>query len=77
MNTSVLGVSDLELHSSGTNPVTFFGHNPRFEGEHNFRFGGGTSSDLGSTAPEFPPWHRACHDVMIVAEVCVYNTEKL
>ena len=34
----------------GTEPVTFFGHNPRL---------GGTVLIWGGTAPECPPWRRA------------------
>ena len=53
--TIILEVSGLEVHSSGTEPVTFFGaqsslggHNSRLGGGAQFSFGrGGTSSDLG------------------------------
>ena len=77
MTTSILGVSGLEVHSSGTKPDTFFGAKSSL-GRDQFSFGGrGTSGDLGGTAPECPLWHRACHDVMIVPEVCVLNTEKI
>ena len=41
--TSILGVSGVELHSSGTEPLTFFGAQSSLGG-HNSRFGG--------TAPE-------------------------
>ena len=75
MTASILGVSSLELHSNGTEPVNFFGAKTLLGGEQ-FPFGG-TSSNLGGTAPECHPWHQACHDVMIVPEVCVHNTEKL
>ena len=46
---SILGVSSLELHSSGTEPVTFFGAQFPLEG---------TSSDLGAekTGMPPPPW---------------------
>ena len=44
--TSILGVSGLELHFSGTEPVTFFGAQSSL---------GGQSSCLRGTAREFPP----------------------
>ena len=47
--TSVLGVSGLELYSSGTKPVTFFGAQSSLGG-HDSRLGG-TSSDLGGYGP--------------------------
>ena len=57
--TSILGVSGLELHFIGTEPVTFFGGTILAWG-HNSCLGG-TCSDLGrGTAPECPPWRRAC-----------------
>ena len=49
---SNLGVSGLDLHSNSPKPVNFFGAQSSLEG--------GTSSHLGGTAPEFPPWRRAC-----------------
>ena len=55
--TSILGVSGLELHFSGTKPVTFFGAQSSLGG-HNFCFVG-RCSDLGRTALECPPWRRA------------------
>ena len=51
--TNILGVSNLELHSSGTKRVTFFGAQSSLE-EHDSRLGG-ISSDLGGMAPEYPP----------------------
>ena len=72
---SILGVSCLELHFNGTEPVNFFGAKSLL-GREQFSFGG-TSGNLGGTGSECPPWHRACHNVMIVPEVCVHNTEKL
>ena len=50
---SILGVSGLELHSSSTVPVNFFGAQSSLGG-HNSRLEG-TSSDLGGTASECPP----------------------
>ena len=58
MITSILRVSGIELHSSGTDPVTFFGAQSSLVG-HNSRLGG-TSSDLGEHSPGMPPWRRAC-----------------
>ena len=49
---SILGVSGLQLHSSGTEPVTFLGAQSSL-GRHNSYFGG-TSSDSGGTASECP-----------------------
>ena len=43
--TSILGVSGLKLHASGTEPLTFFGAQSSLGG-HNSRLGG-SSSDLG------------------------------
>ena len=55
---SILGVSGLELHSSSTEPVNFFGHIPNLGGQNSGL--GGTSSDLGGTRPQnVPPWRRA------------------
>ena len=48
--TSILRVSDLELHSSGTECVTFFRAQSSLWGGHNSRFGG-ISSDLGEHGP--------------------------
>ena len=59
VTTSILGVSGLELHSSSTKPVNFFGGTVLSWGGHNHRLGG-TSSDLGGTAPECPLWRWAC-----------------
>ena len=56
--TSILGVSGPELHSSGTESVTSFGAQSSLGGT--FLVLGGTSSDLGDTAPKYPPWRRAC-----------------
>ena len=50
--TSILGVSGLELLSSGTEPVTFFGAQSSLW-EHNSRLRG-TSSDFGAW-PRMPP----------------------
>ena len=47
--TSILGVSGLELHFSGTEPVTFFWEQFSLGG-HNSCLGG-TSSDLGGEGP--------------------------
>ena len=44
----------LDLHSSSPEPVNFFGAQSSLGG-HNFCLGGGTSSHLGGTAPEYPP----------------------
>ena len=44
----------LYLHSSSPEPDNFFGAQSSLGG-HNFRLGGGTSSHLGGTAPEYPP----------------------
>ena len=44
--TSILGVSGLELYSSGTLPITFLEHSPRL---------GGTSTHLGGHGPGMPP----------------------
>ena len=54
---SILGVSGLELHFSGTKPVTFFGTQTSLGGT--IFVWAGTSSDLGGTAPKCPPWRRA------------------
>ena len=51
MTTSILGVSGLELHSSGTNPVNLFGAQSLLGGEQ-FLFGGAEAVILGGTAPE-------------------------
>ena len=56
---SILGVSDTELHCSGTGPVTFFVAQSS-HGGHISRLGG-TSSDLGGERPRnAPQWRRAC-----------------
>ena len=44
--TSILGISGPELHSFGTEAVTFFGAHSLL-GRAHFSFGGGTSSDFG------------------------------
>ena len=62
--TSSLGVSGLELHSSSTKPVNFFGAQSSLEGAQ-FSFGG-KSSDLGGTAPECPPWRRAWFNLKVL-----------
>ena len=63
--TSILGVSGLELHFSGTEPVTFFWEQFSLGG-HNSCLGG-TSSDLGGgTAPECIPWRRACCQITAI-----------
>ena len=51
--TSILEVSSLEMHSSGTELVTFFGAQSSL-GVHNFRLGG-ASSELGKHGPVMPP----------------------
>ena len=47
--TSILGVSGLELYSSGTKPVTFFGAQSSLGGHNSLL--GGTSSDFGGYGP--------------------------
>ena len=58
--TSILGleVLGLRLHSSSTEPVTFFGTQSSLGGRHNSRLGG-TSSDLGARPWNAPSWRRA------------------
>ena len=52
--TGIFGILGLELHFSGTEPVTFFWAQPSL-GEHNSCLGG-TSSDLrGGHRPGIPP----------------------
>ena len=53
--TSILGVSGLELHSSDTEPVTFFGGTTRL---------GGTTLIWGVRPWNAPPWRRACNKPM-------------
>ena len=53
MTTNILGVSGLELQSSSTKSVNSLGHNPRLGGT--ILVWGGTSSDLGDTAPRCLP----------------------
>ena len=48
--TCILGVSGLELHFSGTKPVTYFGHNPRLGGT--ILVWGAHAVIWGSTVPE-------------------------
>ena len=72
----VLGVSGLEMRSSGTNPVTFFGAQSSLGG-HNFRLGGHKRWFGGHGSRNSPHRTGPVTIVMIVAEVCVYNTEKL
>ena len=48
--TSILGVSGLKLHFSGTEPVSFFGGTILAWGAQAVIWGG--------TAPECPPWSR-------------------
>ena len=74
MTTSSLGVSGLELHASGTESVTFFGAQSSLGGAQ-FSFGGAQAVYWG-TRPRNVPVAQGYHDVMIVAEVCVHNTEK-
>ena len=52
--TSILGISGPELHSFGTEAVTFFGAHSSL-GRAHFSFGGGTSSDFGVHDPEMLP----------------------
>ena len=59
MITSILGVSGLEMHSSGTEPVTFFGVQSSL-GEHNSRLGRAQAMIWGGTAQEYPMWCPAC-----------------
>ena len=54
MITSILGFSGLKLHSSGTDPINFFGAQSSLWGG-TILVWEGTSSDLGDTAPECPP----------------------
>ena len=54
------GVLGLDLHSNNPEPVNFFGAQSSLGG------GGGTSSHLGGTAPECPPWRRACTNSFVV-----------
>ena len=53
--TSILGVLGFELHSSGTEPVTFFGTQSSL-GEEQFSFGGAQAVMFGGgvTAPKYP-----------------------
>ena len=61
--TSTLGVSGIELHSSSTKLVNFFGCISRLGG-HSSRLGG-TSSNLGGNGPGMPPsWRRAWKHVL-------------
>ena len=55
--TSILGVSGIELHSSGTDPVTFFEAQSSLGG---IILVGSTSSDSGEHSPGMPPWRRTC-----------------
>ena len=58
--TIILEVSGLEVHSSGTEPVTFFGAQSSLGG-HNSRLGGGAQALIwGGTAWEYPTWRPAC-----------------
>ena len=50
---SILEISGLELHSSGTEPVTFFRHNPRSVGT--ILVWGAQAVIWGSMAPECRP----------------------
>ena len=59
--TSLLRVSGLKLHFSGTEAVTFFGAQSSLGRRSFFSCLGGTSSGLGGdTAPECSPCRRAC-----------------
>ena len=51
--TSILGVSGLELHFCGNEPVTFFGSQSSLGGRNSCL--GGTCSDLGRHGPGMPP----------------------
>ena len=55
--TSILGVSGLELHFSGTEHVTFFWAQSSLGGNNSCLEG--TSSELGRHGPGMPPWRRA------------------
>ena len=51
--TSILGVLGLDLHFNSSEPVHFFGAQSSLGGAQAVIWGGGT-------APECPPWRRAC-----------------
>ena len=53
--TTILGVSGLELHSSCTKPVNFFGALSSLGGGGTIFVWRGTSSDLGAHGPGMPP----------------------
>ena len=53
VTTSILEVSGLELHFSGTAPVTFFGAQSSLGGDNSCLKG--TSGDLGEQDPGMPP----------------------
>ena len=55
---SILEVPGLELHSSGTEPVTFFGAQSSLEWGAQFSFGG-HKQWLGGHGHGMPPWRRA------------------
>ena len=55
--TSILGVSGLEGHFSGTEFVIFLGAQSSLGGYSSCL--GETNSDLGGTGLQFPPWRRA------------------
>ena len=60
-NTGVLG---LNLHSSSPEPVNFFGAQSSLGGAQ-FLFRGAQAVIWGGTAPEYPPWRRACFTTQI------------
>ena len=57
--TSILGVSGLELHSSSTKPVNFFGAQLSLGGAQFSRGGGGTILVWGARPRNAHLWRRA------------------
>ena len=58
---SILGVSGLELYSSGSEPITIFRAQSLLEGQ-NSRLGGAQAVMWGGHGPGvLPPWHQACY----------------
>ena len=55
---SILGVSGLEVHSSGTERVTFFGAQTSLGGTFSFR--GAQAVIWGARLRNAFPWRRAC-----------------
>ena len=62
MITSILVVSGLKLHSSSTELVNFL--------EAQSSFGGGTSSDLGGTVPDCPPFFPVAPGLLLMFTTC-------